>query len=66
MPRVQNTQRMEKEDNKKQAEDDLRKQPVELATTKRELKANKKQCQWAFAEIQKQLEEKPKEVPEDT
>jgi hypothetical protein len=66
MARVQNIQRMEMEDNKKNAEDDLRKQRIELASTKREMKANKKQWQWAFAEFQKQLEEKLKEVPRET
>jgi len=54
------------EDNKKKAEDDLRKQQVELASTKREMKANKKQRQQAFAAFQKQLEEKLKEVPKET
>jgi len=63
MARVQNTQRMEIEDNKKKAEDDLRKKQVELASTKREMKANKKQWQQAITEFQKQLEEKLKEVP---
>jgi hypothetical protein len=57
---------MEMEDNKKMAADDLRNQQVELASTKREMKANKKQWQWAFAEIQTQLEEKLKEVPQET
>jgi hypothetical protein len=66
MARVQNTQQMEMEDNKKMAEDDLRKLQVELASTKREMKANKKQWQRAFAEFQKQLEEKLKEVPWET
>jgi len=37
-----------------------------LASTKREMKANKKQWQRAFAEFQKQLEEKLKEVPKKT
>jgi len=66
MARVQNTQRMEMEDNKKKTEEDLRKQGVELASTKREMKANKKQWQGAFAEFQKQLEEKLKAVPKET
>jgi hypothetical protein len=66
MPRVQNIQRMEMEDNKKKAEDDLRKQQIELPSTKREMKANKKQWQRAFAEFQRQLEEKLKEVPRET
>jgi len=43
--RVQNTQRIEMEDNKKESENDLRKQRVELASTKREMKANKKHWQ---------------------
>jgi len=51
MARVQNTQRMEMEDNKKKPENDLRKQRVELASTKREMKANKKQWQWAITEF---------------
>jgi hypothetical protein len=66
MARVQNTQRMEMEDNKKKAEDDLRKQRIELASTKREMKANKRQWERAFAEFQIQLEEKLKEVPRET
>jgi len=40
MARVQNTQWMEMEDNEKTAEDDLRKQRVESASIKREMKAN--------------------------
>jgi len=63
MARVQNRQRMEMEDNKKKAEDDLRKQRIELASAKREMKANKKQWQRAFAEFLKQLEDILKEVP---
>jgi two-component sensor histidine kinase len=61
--RVQNTQKMEMEDNKKKAADDLRNQQVELASTKREMKAIKKQWQWDFAEFQKQLTEKLKDMP---
>jgi len=34
MARVQNTQHMEMEDNKKNTEEDLRKQQLELASTK--------------------------------
>ena len=66
MARVQNTQRMEMEGNEKKPEDDLRKQRVELASTRREMKANKKQWQRAITEFQKQLEEKLKEVPKQT
>jgi hypothetical protein len=63
---VQNTQRMEMEDNKKKAEDDLRKQQVELASTKSSKKVNKKQWQRVCAGFQNQLEEKLKEVSKDT
>jgi hypothetical protein len=57
---------MEMEQTKETAEDDLRKQRVELASTKREMNANKKQWQQAFAEFQKQLEDKLKDIPKDT
>jgi len=53
--RVMNAQRMEMENNKKKPEEHWRKQQLELASTKREMKANKKQWQQAFAECQKQL-----------
>jgi hypothetical protein len=46
------------EDNRKKAEDYLKKQWVVLASTEREMKSNKKQWQWAVAEFQKLLEEK--------
>jgi hypothetical protein len=62
MARVQNTQRIQMEDNKKNTEDDLRMQRVELASAQREMNANKIQWQQAFAELQKQLEVKLKEV----
>jgi hypothetical protein len=64
--RVQTTLRMEMKDNTKKAGNDLRKQWIELASTKREMKANTKQWLRAFAEFQKQLEEKLKEVPRET
>jgi len=51
MARVQNTQRMEKEDNKMKAEEDLRKQRIELASTKRGMKANQKKSLRAFVEF---------------
>jgi hypothetical protein len=54
------------EDNKKKPEEYWRKQRLELASTKREMKANKKHWQQAFAECQKQLEEKFKEVQRET
>jgi hypothetical protein len=57
---------MEMEQTKETAEDDLRKQRVELASTKREMNANKKQWQQAFVEFQKQLEDKLKDIPKDT
>jgi len=41
MARAQNTQCMEIEDNKKKEEEDLKKECSELASTKREIKANK-------------------------
>jgi len=63
MARVQNIQQMEMEDNEKKAKDDLRKQQIELASTKREMKVNKKQRQRAFAEFKNPLEEKLKEDP---
>jgi len=66
MARVQNTQHMEMEDNKKKADHNFSQQQLELASTKREMKANKKQWQWAFAEFEKQLEEKLKEVSKET
>jgi len=53
MGRVQNTQRMEIEDDKMTVEDDWKKQCSELASTKREMKANTKQLQHAFAEFGK-------------
>jgi hypothetical protein len=37
-----------------------------LTSTTREIKASEKQCQWAFAEIQKQMEDKLKEVAKET
>jgi len=37
-----------------------------LASTKREIKANIKLCQWACAGFQKKLEEKIMEVPKET
>jgi hypothetical protein len=42
MAKIQNTQLMEMEDNERKAEDDLRKQRVELTSTTREMKPNKK------------------------
>jgi len=66
MARVQNTQCMAIENNKKKGEEDLKKQRSELASTKREMKANKKQWQWAFTEFEEQLEGKLKEVPKET
>jgi molecular chaperone GrpE (heat shock protein) len=53
---------MEMENNKKNAEDHLTKQQIELASTTRQIKANKKQWLHAFKEFQKQLREKLKEV----
>jgi len=66
MARVQRTHRMEIEDHMKNAEEDLGKQWLELASTKREMKTNKKQWQQAFAESQTQLEDTLKEVPKET
>jgi len=53
MASVQNTECMEIEDNKKKAEEDLKKQGLYLASIKREMTANKKQWQQTFAQFQK-------------
>ena len=63
---AQNAQCMRIEDNKKKAEEDLQNQRSELASTKREMKANKKQWQRAFTEFQEMLEDKLKDVPKET
>jgi len=57
MARVQNTQCMKIEDNKKKGEEDLKEQCSELSSTKREMTVNEKQCQRAFTEFQEKLEE---------
>jgi len=64
--RVQNTPHIEMEDNRKKAEEDLKKQRSELASTKREMNANTKWWQWGFTEFQEHTEDELKDAPKNT